>query len=932
MRRSAFWPLIWRRHFRFLLVFSVLAAMAWLCWKGARSPAIPLLPPGDAEWIVYPSPPHAEINSERDVSADFARQLVLAAAPARADLSWRAFRQSEVSINGVALPSTGKADWKDVSRINAASYLRAGTNTIAATVWNDNGPPALSLHLTIDGAAVNTDEDWSVSVAGSLWHPARPASASAKFGEGNELHGLEETGAALRECWPRLCLLLVVAVLLAGGLEYAFGGVEAVATGWETHTKDAHVLDAGFRRRDADGCERDRRHNIGDARFAGSRAPRKVAPRKVSNDRWWWLVVGAAGVWALLFLHNSPLLPREIGFDGGAHLEYITYIQEHWSLPSPKQGWEMFQGPLYYVLSACLLGAGHLRASEAAGIQFLRCLSVLIGAVNVALIFASLRLIFPGQWKKQMGGALLAAFLPAQICLLHYTTNETLSATLMSAAFYLCLRIVRSPAASAGLHAGLGCVLGLALLAKVSAIVFLPVVFGALAGKLILERRFAAGLWVRTVGLAGFFLLLVAGWRYAGVWRDFGNPLIGNWDARVASPWWQDPGCHTAGYFFSFGHALTAPLFSGFDSFWDCFYTTLWGDGLAGGAASTTSLPPWNYPLMDAGFLLALGPSALVLTGLWASVARCLREPDLVLLLLLGAAWSAAFAILYMSLKLAFYSQSKCFYGLPALLPLCVFGVLGLDFWARRGRCARAVLGVALLLWLCNVYASFWIRPGALQTELYGAVAQISHGVDEQAARRAVDRVLRTDPGNETGVILQSREDAPAAAVERLRRALRSNPGSGEIAKFLASSLCDLGQTNEALAVAQRAFALEPENLQAATQACALATQLGKNQEALDAGRAALGLDPGDPMLQFDVGCAWANLRYPVEAIRQFQMLLALKPPPSTEAQAHFYLGRLLSSEPGRKEEAISHFQAALRLEPGNSDCRQALDKLLPGG
>jgi tetratricopeptide (TPR) repeat protein len=67
------------------------------------------------------------------------------------------------------------------------------------------------------------------------------------------------------------------------------------------------------------------------------------------------------------------------------------------------------------------------------------------------------------------------------------------------------------------------------------------------------------------------------------------------------------------------------------------------------------------------------------------------------------------------------------------------------------------------------------------------------------------------------------------------------------------------------------------------------------------------------------------------EAIRQFQMLLALDPPTATEAQAHFYLGRLLSGERGRKAEAIAHFQAALRLEPDNAVWRQALDRLRPG-
>ena len=58
-------------------------------------------------------------------------------------------------------------------------------------------------------------------------------------------------------------------------------------------------------------------------------------------------------------------------------------------------------------------------------------------------------------------------------------------------------------------------------------------------------------------------------------------------------------------------------------------------------------------------------------------------------------------------------------------------------------------------------------------------------------------------------------------------------------------------------------------------------------------------MNPTDPVLQFAVSCQWANLRYSAEAIRQFNMLLALKPPPEMEAQAHFYLGRLLAGSGG---------------------------------
>ncbi len=877
-----FCPMSWRVCSRVLLALSLLAGLGWLCWKGARDAAIPLLPPGPGEWIVYPTPPQSGAYLGQAVSADFERQFVLGTPPAQAELSWRAFRQSGLSINGIALPEAGQAgrNWKDVSRMDAAPYLRRGTNTISATVWNDNGPPALSLRLEIHGAAVATDEGWGVSVAGAAWRPARPAAATPEFGEGNALHGLEETGPALRESRARLCVFLLVASGLAGGLAHGMRR-GAGAGGW---------------------------------------------------NYWRWPALGLAAAWAVLFLHNSPLLPRDTGFDAPEHLKYISYVQEHRSLPAPDQGWEMYQPPLYYVLSACLLGVCHLDVSQPAGILLLRWWGALAGAANVALIFFCLRLIFPGQWTRQMAGALLAAFLPAQIYLLHYTTNETLAATLMSGAFYCCLRILRAPAAAAGWHAGLGCVLGLALLAKASAVLFLPVIFAVVAGKLILERQTAPGLWVRTVGLAGFFVLLAAGWRYAQVWRDYGSPLAGNWDARVITPWWQHPGYHTAGYFLSFGRALTAPLFSGFHSFWDSFYTTLWGDGLAGGRTSIDGLPPWNYGLMDAGFLLAIVPSALVLTGLTVAVARCLREPDLVFLLLVGAAGSAGFAMLFMSMKLAFYAQSKCFYGLPALLPFCVCGVLGLDFWARRGRGARAVLALALFFWLVNVYATFWIHPHSLQTEVSAAVADFYYGNDDRATGRAVERVLRADPANETGLVidalLRGRQEGPGAAAERLRRALRQHPKSGEIVKFLAPFARDLGETNEAAALAARAFALEPESPQAGKQACDLALQARKNQEALEAGRAALGLEPGDETVQFDVGCAWANLGHPAEAIRQFQMLLALKPSPPMEADAHFYLGRLLAGQPGGRAAAMAHYQAALLLDPANAACREALAQL----
>ena len=531
----------WRKGSRRLLALSVLAAAGWVCWKGGRDPEIPLLPPGRAAWIVYPSPPEAAIYRRRTVSADFERQFVLAVPPGRAELSWRAFRHSGLSINGAALPQTGGAgkNWKDVSRLDAAPYLRAGTNTITATVSNDNGPPALSLRLEIGGAAVETDPEWSVSVGGSHWHLARLASASAEFGEGNELHGLEGTGAALRKCWPQLSLLLLIATLLAGALE----------------------------------------HGMARAEGGGGRHLRR------------WLVVGAAALWALLFLHNAPLLPMNIGFDASSHLQYITYIQERHALPAATEGWEMFNAVVPYVLCACFLGAGGLRASQRR--RDSSCCAAWRRWYAPSMsrwIWASLAASSRAMEETNAWETLLAAFLPAEICLSHYTTNETLAAALVSAAFSLFAHTARA-AAFAGAAHRIGLRAGPGVAGQGVGGGFPARDFRGAGGKVDSGTPDYPGLLGAKRGRDGPFPGAVAGWRYAEVWRDFGSPLAGNWDARVTAGWWQQPGYHTPAYFFSFGRAFTAPLFSGFHSFWDCFYTTLWGDGMAGGRAARPVFP-----------------------------------------------------------------------------------------------------------------------------------------------------------------------------------------------------------------------------------------------------------------------------------------------------------------------------------------------------
>src|SRR5205823_7217910 len=132
--------------------------------------------------------------------------------------------------------------------------------------------------------------------------------------------------------------------------------------------------------------------------------------RHVMSADWITVVLpfGFATLWLILFCHNAQILPAVVGFDASHRLNYIKYLQEHHALPLPTQGIQMFQPPLYYVVSAVVLSLFHLSASDPSAILLLRALTMIFGIAQIVLVFASLRLIFPGRPSLQLIGTGLA--------------------------------------------------------------------------------------------------------------------------------------------------------------------------------------------------------------------------------------------------------------------------------------------------------------------------------------------------------------------------------------------------------------------------------------------------------------------------------------------------------------------------------------------
>jgi hypothetical protein len=62
-----------------------------------------------------------------------------------------------------------------------------------------------------------------------------------------------------------------------------------------------------------------------------------------------WLLLG---FWAALGINNIMKIDLNLGYDSKDHYEYIFYVSKTWSIPLATQGWQMFQSPLYYAISA----------------------------------------------------------------------------------------------------------------------------------------------------------------------------------------------------------------------------------------------------------------------------------------------------------------------------------------------------------------------------------------------------------------------------------------------------------------------------------------------------------------------------------------------------------------------------------------------------
>jgi hypothetical protein len=427
--------------------------------------------------------------------------------------------------------------------------------------------------------------------------------------------------------------------------------------------------------------------------------------------KWWsastcrWIVIAA---WLILAANNFTKLAPGIGYDLQGHVNYVRFLAERGRLPDARDGAQMFQAPLFYLLAAPFYRLLTLIVSSDKALIWLRWVPLLCGMAQVELTFRTARLFFPQREDLQTLVVLLGGLLPMNVYMSQVLGNEALAGALSALVLLGACQAVRDPvlAHTPRWQWKEGLALGLALLAKVSAIALAPIiaVMVLLSNRLSGWKATLAAL-VRCFGTAA----IIAGWYYARNVALFGKAFVGGWDYPVTGVvWWQDPGYRTPHQIDSFGQSLWHPIHAGFYSIWDGFFATFWLDGNLSSMDSWDTRPPWNSTLLVAAPWPALVLSIAIVAGLLRGVV----SKDVVLKNSLRLAASAiglyltAFFVLCMQVPA--YSQAKASYtlGLTPLYAVCC--VAGLDLLPQN-TIVRSLVAASVVCWAVLIYATYFV-------------------------------------------------------------------------------------------------------------------------------------------------------------------------------------------------------------------------------
>ena len=591
----------------------------------------------NSDWITVPWRPTADLIAvlpENPPSFTFVRRFESSQASGKALLKGRALRTLDLEMNGhvIQVGDGNGTGWKRGFEVDVGPWIRPGRNELRATVRNVHGPPLLALSLQGPSTeALSTGRDWMVVGPDGSSQPAVLAHDSRMHPESRQLPSARRVVENLA---PVLVGLFVGSAFLA----------------WAAMLRSGSSL---------------QRH----------------APTIT--------ILFVSAVWATIYFYKAFRMPLPLGFDAHAHLAYIDYLLREGKPPTAEYGFSTYHPPAFHTLVALVSRVTGIGPSSEWAAGLYRLVPMAAGWTTVWLTGQAARRLWPGEALRPSIAIAVAGLLPMNLYMSTYVSNESLHATWISASLFLATEIILASAWTWRRPILLGVTLGLGLLTKFTSLALAPLIAGLTASRLwVVDRQPVQ----KALGVSGALILVagcIAGWFYVRNWILFGDPVVWNLDVPGKPTWWMLPGFRSTDSYLRFGESLAYPFFSGFVSFWDGVYSTLWADGLVAGMIRVSTRHSfWRYDYMTLIPALALPATAAMVGGFFSFVLESFRTPDprrkLVLSLMTSVLFILSFSLFFITLRLPFYAQAKAPYVLAGTLPLALCCAQGLAWALRR--------------------------------------------------------------------------------------------------------------------------------------------------------------------------------------------------------------------------------------------------------
>lgn len=643
-----------------LLAFLVAAGLLFVGFFAfyAASRPVLLVDHKDARWIRLPEPFRLRSREPKPIPVYFHQQFSWKTSPLTAPpptVHIISYGSVECMVNGKSVPVY--IDDRFGDKHHAHIVLPVANlnvkNSIVFRIINANGPPALWTTSRIH--ELKTGAHWKVRCETGSW-------------------GLAVTlDKVLPPAWLRAWTPTLVLIKQYGSFIFILWGVFfASIFGWTIYLRNTVQLQTRT----------------------------VVAIRILAYFA--WLVMGCNNIFKIHFI---------TGMDITDHYDYILYIWSMHHIPPPNAGFEFFQTPLFYLLAARMLDFLLNFVPMDKALFYLKIIPLLCGAFQIELSYRLVKLVYPKRYWLQVVGILWGGFLPMNLFSSQFVGNEPLMGLLGG----LCIvvmaeRIMKRTRLTHKDAVIIGLILGLAILAKVSAILlFVPILlFINVNGKVNIQTwSILTKQCLMPASIIFVTTSLVGGWYFIYCYMVSGSAIWSNW-GDAGYQWWQDAGFRTIAYYTHFGSVFEHPLFASIHSVWDGLYATLFADGQMSGIAVPKAKPPWNYPWMQVTTWVSVLPAILIIAGTVSMFNSSDRSTQRVLQFCAVCLLTFLLAILYLSLIIPSYSSIKSTYALSCVPVMALLMAAGADLLALNSFVRRWIIS-GIILWSVFSYGAVFV-------------------------------------------------------------------------------------------------------------------------------------------------------------------------------------------------------------------------------